>query len=270
MLTPARRAWYDLMIADEVRNAAYKKALAMYAPGRTVVDVGAGLGHLSLWALEAGAKSVIAIEHDREAEPALRELLAIEGGGSIAEGPRSWLLAMPSWEVGTGWESDVVVAEIFDSSGVGEGAIETLKDARRFLRPGGIMIPDSMRVHCCLLYGDLAVLGCGVPGKLGSVLVPEDSIWFDWCPGEEVGIHVQRSGDVYGFGLAFTLALAPGVSLTNLPGHPATHWKQGALPFAGPMRAEKGQIWIVRGDVDHSRDRLNPDVSFNVLRIEGP
>jgi SAM-dependent methyltransferase len=264
LVTPARRAWYDLMIADEVRNAAYRKALAMYAPGRVVVDVGAGLGHLSLWALEAGASKAILIDWDDAAlDEAESHTLRCFGDGTTPEVEYFGCTA-DSLELPESFRADVVVAEIFDSSGVGEGAIETLKDARRFLRPGGVMIPDSMRVHFCLLYKPVA----GFAGKLACGVLADDAIWFDWCPGEEVGIHVQRSGDVYGFGLAFTLALAPGVSLTNLPGHPATHWKQGALPFAGPVKAERGQVWIVRGDVDHSRDRLNPDVSFNVLRIE--
>lgn len=174
---------------------------------------------------------------------------------------------------------DVVVSEVFDSSGVGEGAIETLRDARRFLRPGGVMIPDSMRVHFRLLYRppfdvdeSERYATKAPPGKVVNIDIADeaDAPWFDWCPGEEVGALVQRSGDVYGFGLAFTLALAPGVSLSNLPSGPPTHWRQGALPFSGPVKAERGQVWIVRGDVDHSRDRLNPDVAFNVLRIEGP
>jgi SAM-dependent methyltransferase len=257
-VTKNRRAWYERMLSDKIREGAYKEALRRYAPGRTVVDVGAGLGHLSLWALQAGAKRVIAIEHDKDAIAQWSNTLGTYGGSVTC-------VPSMSFDAEIGAVGDIVVAEVFDSSGVGEGAIETLRDARRFLRPGGIMIPSTMFLHVCLLYEPLPP----PPGRLRYADIEDGSIgWYGWSPIEETGIHVQRSGAVYGFGLAFTAQLVPGLALTNLPGHPPTHWRQGAMPF-GPIHVRAGQILIVRGHVSGSRDRLNPDVRFDILGVEG-
>ena len=50
------------MIGDTVRTEAYKEAIFASVAGRVVIDVGAGTGILSLFAAEAGAKFVYAIE----------------------------------------------------------------------------------------------------------------------------------------------------------------------------------------------------------------
>jgi SAM-dependent methyltransferase len=245
------------MLSDKVREAAYKEALRRYAPGRTVVDVGAGLGHLSLWALQAGAKRVIAIEHDRDAIGQWSNTLGTYGGSVTC-------VDSMSFDAEIGPIGDIVVAEVFDSSGVGEGAIETLRDARRFLRPGGMMIPSRMFLHVCLLYEPLPP----PPGKLRYADIPDGSIgWYAWSPIEETGIHVQRSGAVYGFGLAVTAHIARGIVLTNLPRYPASHCLQASMSF-GPVYVREGHILILRGHVNGSHDLLNPDVRFEVLRVE--
>ncbi|HLW48670.1 MAG TPA: methyltransferase domain-containing protein [bacterium] len=62
------------MLSDSRRNAGYRAAIAGAAPGRVVYDVGAGVGPMSLYALEAGARRVYAIETDRDAYQYLRRL----------------------------------------------------------------------------------------------------------------------------------------------------------------------------------------------------
>jgi hypothetical protein len=52
------------MLNDTGRNTFYKNALAIAAPGRTVCDIGAGTGFLSVLAVQAGASKVIAVEQD--------------------------------------------------------------------------------------------------------------------------------------------------------------------------------------------------------------
>jgi len=54
------------MLNDKGRNLFYQDALALKAPGKTVVDIGAGTGFLSVLAMRAGAKNVIAVEQDFE------------------------------------------------------------------------------------------------------------------------------------------------------------------------------------------------------------
>jgi len=53
---------HEEMIADTVRTEAFRKAIHEMVSRRVVVDVGAGTGILSIYAVEAGAKIVYAIE----------------------------------------------------------------------------------------------------------------------------------------------------------------------------------------------------------------
>ena len=53
---------HEEMIADSVRTEAFRQAILAMVSGRVVVDVGAGTGILSIFAVEAGAKHVYAIE----------------------------------------------------------------------------------------------------------------------------------------------------------------------------------------------------------------
>ena len=53
---------HEEMIADTVRTEAFRQAIHELVSRRIVVDVGAGTGILSIYAAEAGAKHVYAIE----------------------------------------------------------------------------------------------------------------------------------------------------------------------------------------------------------------
>jgi predicted RNA methylase len=50
------------MCQDTIRVEAYQAALKAHCQSKVVVDVGAGTGILSLFAIEAGAQKVYAIE----------------------------------------------------------------------------------------------------------------------------------------------------------------------------------------------------------------
>jgi predicted RNA methylase len=58
------------MLQDEARVEAYRVALNLLSPGKVVIDVGAGTGILSLMAMDAGAKSVYALEYSSIAKQA--------------------------------------------------------------------------------------------------------------------------------------------------------------------------------------------------------
>lgn len=54
------------MLNDTGRNQFYKQAIDRAAPGQVVCDIGAGTGFLSVLAVQAGARHVIAVEQDPE------------------------------------------------------------------------------------------------------------------------------------------------------------------------------------------------------------
>ena len=82
---PTRRPYYShlavhrLMLRDDVRTRAFRDALrAVVRPGDVVLDVGAGTGILCLFAAQAGAARVYAVERTSIARTA-RALVARNG-----------------------------------------------------------------------------------------------------------------------------------------------------------------------------------------------
>jgi len=53
---------HDEMLNDKIRCETYKNAIAASVKGKTVLDVGAGTGFLSVIAAKAGATHVYAVE----------------------------------------------------------------------------------------------------------------------------------------------------------------------------------------------------------------
>jgi ubiquinone/menaquinone biosynthesis C-methylase UbiE len=128
-------AYQRAMLRDEKRLAAYREAIERTVkPGQVVVDLGAGTGVLSVYAARAGARRVYAI--DRNVPVA--QIRAVLEQNRVAD--RVQIIHRDSRQVERLPEPcDVLIAEI----GLDE---ESLLDARRrFLRPGGVAIPEQVK-----------------------------------------------------------------------------------------------------------------------------
>ena len=128
---------YHAMTHDDARNRAYRAAIASAVKGKTVLDLGTGAD--ALWARYAaaeGAKHVYAIEGLEAAYHQAARLLAklgLESRITLLQGD-SMQLALPE-------PVDVCVSELIGTIGSSEGVVPILNDARRFLKPTGVMIP---------------------------------------------------------------------------------------------------------------------------------
>jgi amino acid adenylation domain-containing protein len=128
---------YYAMTHDERRNRAYRAAIDQVVKGRTVVDIGTGADAiLSRFCVEAGAARVYAIERLEPAYERARELVE-----RLGLSDRIVVLHGESSSIRLPEPVDVCVSELLGMIGSSEGVVSILNDARRFLKPEGVMIP---------------------------------------------------------------------------------------------------------------------------------
>jgi len=143
------------MLEDEVRTKAYRKAILQFCPKRIVLDVGCGSGILSLFAAQAGASFVIAVEGSSQAADLARTAVQrngfedrvvvltgrIEDEAVAAEVDRQLQSKFPGARRP---EVDIVISEWMGYMLVHEDMFPSVAFARdRWLRLGGRMIPSS-------------------------------------------------------------------------------------------------------------------------------
>lgn len=132
------------MLEDQRRTGAYHRGIThnrIEFEGKTVLDVGCGTGLLSLFAAQAGARKVYAVEHTRCAEYA-RRLVQANGMADRIEVIQSGLAQLELPE-----KVDVIISEPWGFFLFHERMVEAFVMARdRHLRPGGRMFPGQAQV----------------------------------------------------------------------------------------------------------------------------
>lgn len=140
-------AWHLPMLADEARNAAYRRTMDKHVrEGMHVLDIGAGSGLLALMAARAGAERVTAVEMNPVLADVARQVVADNGFAD-----RIQVLSRLSLSLKAGVDlpaADLVVSEVLDGGLLGEGVLPTLRHAaRHLLKPEGRMVPAGAMVH---------------------------------------------------------------------------------------------------------------------------
>jgi len=263
----------ESLLLDKVRCDAYRDAIhRTVKPSDVVVDLGAGTGLLSFFALQAGARHVYAIEMSDIADAAA-ELIAANGFQD-----RITLIRKNSKKVRLPERCDVLVTETlsafcFDT----ENIIESVADARaRFLKPEARIIPESADTFLLPFSSD--AFGAGrlppqyydldfnpfrkrlfksysiVPasGKPFSALSqPALCYQIDFRkdsanPGKTfVPFRITAEGHLDGFLGWFEARLCEGVTLSNSPYLPLSHWWQLYLPTHDQPHYRPGQTILL-------------------------
>src|SRR5204863_7249091 len=109
---------------------------------RRVAEIGCGTGILSIFAAQAGARSVVAIEESRIAEVAAKMFAANGVDGTVE------LKLGNSRDLDVGEPVEVAIHEILGNDPFGDSILPVLIDARRFLAPGGRFLPCRLEVAC--------------------------------------------------------------------------------------------------------------------------
>jgi SAM-dependent methyltransferase len=271
-----RIEYHRTLLADRARNAAFHAALAgvIVRGETTVADIGAGTGFLGFLAARLGARRVDLYEAAGAARVA-RRLLRHNRLRNCR------LFEMHSTEVLEPERVDVVVCETLGNYALEENIVETLNDARkRFLKPGGTVIPAGVRQLACPVVGDrfLAELAAWDSVGYGLDFAPAKTMTLNniyvrtFAAGDlldggraakvwdalsfrnhnrttrsgEASWTLDRRAMVYGLALWWTADLAAGIALATGPLDPRTHWEQLYLPVLEPLAVEAGQRLTAR------------------------
>jgi protein arginine N-methyltransferase 1 len=301
-----KRSWADgslysheKALLDKIRCDAYQKAIhGTVKPGDVVVDLGAGTGLLSFFAVQAGARHVYAIELSGITDMAA-ELIEANGFRD-----RITLIRENSRKVRLAERCDVLVTETLSSFCFDEeNIIESVADAReRFLKPGGRIIPQSAdtflmpfssdyfgvgqfvatgpangRSFYDLDYGPMAkklssewrlVRASGKPLLAHSQPALCYHIDFQTDtrnPGKTfVPFCISTAGRLDGFLGWFEARLSEGVSLSNSPYLPLTHWWQLYLPATEQPQYHAGQTILLYLDPNFVAGEAEWRYSVNV------
>ena len=125
------------MLNDTGRNIFYKAAIEAAVPGTTICDTGAGTGFLSVLAVHAGAKHVIAVERDLQRYQYTKSIIEKLQMTDRIELVHGDFLNLDI-------RADVYVSETINTQIFGEDMIKLSNHAQRH---GGEFIPGQFKIH---------------------------------------------------------------------------------------------------------------------------
>lgn len=140
MGTPNLISFHRKLLNDFGRMNAYREAIqSTVRPGDIVLDAGSGSGILAMFACQAGAKRVYAVE--REDIIFAARQLAKENGFE----DRIVFLRQQIKDVDIPEPVDVIISELISKSVLGQKMSETIGWCRdSFLKPGGRILPEKV------------------------------------------------------------------------------------------------------------------------------
>jgi SAM-dependent methyltransferase len=276
---------HEMMLLDKVRTATYQSAIeASVKPGDIVLDIGTGSGVLAMFAARAGAGKVYAVEATGIIELAKR---LAERNGLAA---RIEFIRARVEEIELPEQADCIVSEWMGVFALQENMLPSIASARdRLLKPGGKMLPESVRLFVALLedsslydrrigcwqrrpygldYSDLAI--CQANDVHALPIAPEmllsdpvEVARLDLQAVRESRLDIRttltaaRDGVCHGLAGWFQAQFPGGILLDTAPAQPLTHWKQAFFPMLEPVPLKAGEEMTVMLDTEPEGDLVH-------------
>jgi len=272
------------MMQDYIRTGTYQRAMLQNFVDfrdKVVLDVGAGSGILSFFAMQAGAKKVYAVEASS---------MALHTEKLVASSPYAGRIkVIPSKieEVKLPEQVDMIISEPMGYMLYNERMLETYIHARKFLKPKGLMFPSIGDLHVApftdeALYMeqfqkanfwyqqsfhgvDLSALRDDAVSEyfkqpvvdtfdVNILMAKSVKFSLDFKTAEEEDLYtldiplkfeVETSGTIHGLAFWFDVAFIGSYStvwLSTAPNQPLTHWYQVRCMLRTPLFAKKGEF----------------------------
>ena len=264
---------HKLMLRDQVRCEAFRRALAeTVTPGCSVLDIGAGTSILSLFAAQAGARVVYAIERTHIAKLARR--IVLQNGFE----DRIRVLHNEMEDIRLPEKVDIIVSEWLGGYGVDENLLPVVIVARdRWLKSEGRVIPEQVSSWIVPAYDnllqqdldfwsnkpyglDFGAIGrdtnrqlhyCRHHVKRENVLCAPQMMWEVNVKTYSVGdlerifdarmeFVVERNGQFNCLAAWCKSRLARGITLSNEPSDQYTHWGRWVFPAGAKISVKEG------------------------------
>ncbi|XP_043917032.1 histone-arginine methyltransferase CARM1 [Protopterus annectens] len=271
------------MMQDFVRTATYHRAMLENQDDfkdKVVLEVGCGMGILSFFAVQAGAKKIYAVE----ASPVAQYTEILVKSNNLSD--KITVLDGKIEEVSIPEPVDIIISESMGYMLFSERMLESYLHAKKWLKPKGLMFPTFSEVHLApfsdeqlymehynrasfwcqrRFYGidlsglrsaaldeyfrqpivdtfDLRMLVARTVKYTVNFLVAKD----DDLRRIEIPFvfHIQQSGLIHGLAFWFDVAFVGSVVtiwLSTAPTEPLTHWYQVRCLFQTPLFAREGE-----------------------------
>ena len=274
---------YYSMLSDKVRMQAYREAIfKTVKPGDVVVDLGAGTGLLGIWAIQAGASKVYAIEKTNAIE--LAKVIAQKNNCL----DKFEFINDNSMNVSLSEKADVLISETLGSFAVDENTLLFTNDARdRFLKDQGSIIPQSLELFVAPIddaevydkvdfWRNIEDIDFSPAFDLFSKKIMVESVNPKGLMSQPVSlgcidlmtstensfqtgqyIPITQKGWLHGIAGWFTAELCEGIEINTAPNQQLTHWKQAFFPFDKPIQVINGDV--LDWKVNVAEKELNSD-----------
>ncbi|CBY24231.1 unnamed protein product [Oikopleura dioica] len=272
------------MMQDYIRTGTYQKAMVQNFvdfKDKVVLDVGAGSGILSFFAMQAGAEKVYAVEASSMAIHTEKLVSSSQYAGRIK------VIASKIEEVELPEKVDMIISEPMGYMLYNERMLETFIHARKFLKEDGLMFPSIGDLHVApftdeALYMeqfqkanfwyqqsfhgvDLSSLRDDAVAEyfkqpivdtfdISILMAKSVKYSLDFKKASEEDLHVldipvkfqvHTSGTIHGLAFWFDVAFCGSyttVWLSTAPNQPLTHWYQVRCLFRTPLFAKAGEF----------------------------
>ncbi|MFC1696811.1 methyltransferase domain-containing protein [Nanoarchaeota archaeon] len=256
---------HELMLSDSVRVQNFKDAIYKNVhKGYVVLDMGAGTGILSFFAVQAGASKVYAIEPTKTialARDIARKnnledkIIFINSDIKSAKIPE---------------QVDCIISEWMGIFGLQENLLPNVAYARKnFLKENGIILPNEVKLflvpienqelhyqYICrwndfygfdfspfalqqskeIILSDISIDAfLSIPTSIITIDVEND---FSSEYNLEIEYQTQRKGLCHGFAGWFQANFYGDISLDTSPNKSLTHWQQRYLPIINPVEVD--------------------------------